>query len=507
MRMQIRVIATVALLAVRAGIAQEYEAAFSTTAAGVHAFLGTDRAKLAYVNWYDTTKALHFIDFSEGGGEPVVRRIPDAVMPTAPRISPDGEWVVYASAPGVSGETGPSSNVPSSVYLCRLTDNAQPVLIAADSAHEPRFVQSSDTLTVVYSTSGIDDAWDNHGRTMLVRIDTAGGTPVVQSRKELWAHGGYAGGLSYDGRYLCGGAGELVMMDLESGDTGPDTVTYHPLTSAVDASISSSRIHTNLVMYLDFGSYDQVYPGVNDGQPWKTWEVIIVGDNAGEIVNSFPYPRAPEHPYTFEDTTFGAPGISTGFETFDHAMWRHPEWSNHPYFAIATVNVDRQYHYAEYDNANWQDGSWQHTAWQERIVLIDLKNRDYHEVLRRGDCCYLDELGKGFYWPSLWVEVASDFAEEEDWVGTRRCHAGGHAAHGLRFTRGVVVSDRPLKQVTVHDLLGRRLGAASLRSGQRRVSVASLLNAGGMFVVRATDGALTRAWCVSSASTGGTDTR
>lgn len=484
-------------------VGQEYQAAFSTTVEEVGTFLGTRNAKLAYVNFHGDTKALHFIDFSQGSGAPTIQRIPAAVNPTSPIVSPDGRWVVFASAPGVYGEPNTPVSTRTSVYICKLEQGAQPVLVAADSACEPRFVQNpgDNMLTVVYPTLAPDEAWAKGvGKTMIAKIDTAGGTPSVASREVLFEHAAYTAGLSYDNRYLGGSGGEVAMTDVQRGTAEFDTVTHIYTDQACNGSISTSRIHTNTMMYLDFGTAGKSVPLINNGQPWVTWQVIVIGDPSRGILNAFTPPLNPEHPYQFEDTTFEAPSSTTKYETFLSVIFHHPEWSNHPYFATATLNIDRKYHYAQYENPDWDDGSWQHTYWQERVVLIDLKNRAFHEVVRPAECCYLDETGRGFYWPSLWVEVPQGFTEDpQDWLlPVASWTSPGRAIGGMRLERGTIVSQRPLTSVAVHDLLGRCLGKVSLRAGQRRVSVSPFLRTSGTVVVRAHAGETSQTWRVTT---------
>jgi len=471
-------------------LAQDYQAAFSATVEEVRTFLaGETNAKLAYVNYRGSTKALHFIDFSEGTGEPTIHRIPAAVMPTSPNISPDGRWVVFASADGVNGEAGTLEHVRSSIYICRLQEGATPVLVAADSAYEPRFVQNATTLSVVYPTLAPNRAWEGPGKTMVARIDTTGGNPTVTSTEVLFEHGAYTGGLSYDGRYLCGGGGTVAMIDLQGTATQPN-ITLDPWSGqGCNASITSSRLNTDRMMYLDFGSAGVAVDTINDTLPWATWQVIFVSDINAGVVGHYPYPRNPAIAYSFIDENISPPSTTTGQETVSAIKWHHPEWSNHPYYAVATINVDRKYRYPSVHG-----GAWVHYEDQERVVLLDTRTRGtYLEVLRRADCCYLDSVGRGFFWPTLWVSTEG-FIE----IGVNRRFAPGLSGSGLAFTNGVVSSERALNAVHVFDLNGRIVQTVAVKPGQRQVRIGSLRNAAGAALVRATAGGETRSWRVAA---------
>ena len=116
------------------------------------------------------------------------------------------------------------------------------------------------------------------------------------------------------------------------------------------------------------------HPNVNGGQMWQSWQVILINNNQKEVIKGYTYP-----------TQFKIP-LDTSNSTFRKAMWHHCEWSNHPYFAAATLNIRRTW---EGTNA---------TEYQEQIYLINLK--DY----------------SGYHWPWLWVEKPSGFQEDPNWL-------------------------------------------------------------------------------------------
>jgi hypothetical protein len=213
-------------------------------------------------------------------------------------------------------------------------------------------------------------------------------TPVV-----LCPYGGYTGGLSYDNRFLCGGGGHIAMLDLESGKTRPDTLS-HNLVQSCNASISSSRIFTNTMMNLDFGSN---HPAINNGKPWQTWQTILINNIQKQVVKGYVCPTVYQHPIETEPTSLSK------------VKWHHCEWSSHPYFAAATINAERYFKVAD---------KYENTFYQERLYLINLRDSTYIEVVRPDTIVYDPAYSSaaGFYWPWLWVEVPAGFAEEAAWL-------------------------------------------------------------------------------------------
>ena len=197
--------------------------------------------------------------------------------------------------------------------------------------------------------------------------------------------------MSWDGRYLCGGGGHVAIRDLQSPGERPDTVSYQGIQSC-NASISSSRLVTGSLMYLNTRGQ---HPDLNGGEAWEEWQAILIGGKDGRLLKGFMHPADPEH------------SLETEPASLSRAKWHHCEWSNHPYFAAATVNSERYFKSSSgYDN----------TMYQERIYLLNLKDSSYLEVLRPDSLAYHSHSYGGFYWPYLWVEMPSEFAEAPGWL-------------------------------------------------------------------------------------------
>jgi hypothetical protein len=358
---------------------------------------GGTHAKLVYIDKTTPEEKLCYIDFAEASVTPTIHSIAAAHHPEVPVISPDGNWVVYASGEGT--EAGSSLGERSSVYFCRIEENAQPVLVAADSACEPRFRQNAagGLLTIIYPTLAPNWGWEGFGRTMQVDIDISGSTPIVGAPQVLCAHGSYSGGLSWDNRYLCGGGGDIAMLDLLNGKTRPDTLSYNNAQSC-NASISSSRNLTDMMMFLTMGSS---HPKINGGKAWSTWQVILITNSSRELCKGFVFPTT----FTYPIET-NPPSIAN----IDRdARWHHCEWSNHPYFATATLNVDRYFKVGE---------EYKNTNYQERIYLCNLRDSTYLEIVRADTVTYkaAQNTASGLHWPWLWVEVPSGFKESANWL-------------------------------------------------------------------------------------------
>lgn len=380
-----------------------FQPALSSTAAEVRDFLakaqGGPKARLAYIDRTGREGRLCYLDFAEAaqpGPYPAIHCIAAAAGAKVPVISPDGEWIVYAVGSGV--EAGSVKGSRSSAYLVRMREDAQPTLIAADSACEPRFVQNAPgRLEIVYSTMAPNAAWEGFGRTLKVRVDVSGAAPVVGETVVLNAGGGFTGGLSWDNRFLCGGGEHVAMRDLGAdgiggpGDGPPDTVSFKGIQSC-NASISSSRAFTHTMMYLNTSGS---HPSLNGGKPWGEWQAILIGDRAGNLIKGYMPPAA-----------FSVP-LETGPPSLSESRWHHNEWSNHPYFATATLNADRYFKTGD---------AYSNTGFQERIYLLNLRDSSYLEVLRPDRIRYTGEMFGGFFWPWLWVEVPDGFRESENWL-------------------------------------------------------------------------------------------
>lgn len=368
---------------------------FSATNAQVLAFLaksgGGAKAKLAFVDRTGSGEVLSYVDFSEGGS--AIHAIKAAKGAKVPVISPDGKWIAYAT--GAGAEAGSPPGAKSEAWIVKMEEGAQPVKLVPGNACEPRFDQDAlgGNLAIVYGTESPDLAWEGHGMTMRVEVDVSGGTPVAGAPLPIFPGGSFLGGISRGGKYLCGGGGHVAMLDLVGDKAKPETLSLGGI-QACNASISASLVKPGALMYLNTQGQS---PAIDGGKSWEEWQTILISDASRRLLKGYTYPAAFANP------------IETTPASVGRVKWHHCEWSNHPHFAAATLNVERFFQ---------AKSGFDNMALQERIYLIDLKDSTYLEVLRPDAVKYT---GKGYdvsglYWPWLWVEVPAGFKETPTWL-------------------------------------------------------------------------------------------
>jgi len=441
-----------------------FPVAFSSTNAQIRDFLQTENAKLVYIDYWEGEYQLKYIDFSEGDGEGTIHSIAAAAGldgPKLPVISPDGNWVVYTKGSG--GEAGSSFNSTSEVFVCRLSPDATPIKVSS-RGFEPRWLFNAPQPTLVFPTYGFNLGWEdvissggqdveNPATTVLVELSQSGNTLTASAPQVLVEGAAYTGGVSPNNQYITGGGGLVAMYDLSSPQTSPDTVG--PIDfgkpeaisgQACNASMSASTLFPGMICYLDFGSRGKTYQGINDNNPWQVWQVIHVTNYQKQVVAGFGYPINPTHPYETIEPSF------TG------AKWHHPEWSNHPYFLTATVNVDRYF-----SNPDPSGIPFVNTANQERVYVINAKDSTYLEVLRQQESNIVyKKKGGGLYWPGLWIEIPENFSEKPGWlpVSTKmpnRKSMPGYRHAAVQVYGSIVKSTLGISQVHIFKVNGQKV--------------------------------------------------
>jgi len=459
-----------------------FETVMHADKSDVQSFFGTDKAKVVYTNKSKEPKAgtdpveyvevnsIEYIDFSEQS--PTVRRLENVPAGYLPVISPDGRWVVYTDSH--NGEAGGAVDAASSIFICELSPAAQPVKLVDGIGHEPRFVYNTDALgaeydktrlMVVFPTKSPDEGWEGHGETKIIEVDTAGGTPVPGAVRTIYSGGSLTGGLSYDANYLCGGGGQGAITSLEDGVTnvvapigyGTDTAYTG---QACNASISSDPEHTDRMMFLDFGRGTTYEPSINGGNAWVQWQVIFITDYAGNLINHFSVPKAnSEHPFEIPD----ADPDATKYLKTSWTRWHHPEWSNHPAFAVATVNMNRLWGF----NCGGMVCS---SEKQERIYFINVNTGGYLDVMGPGPSELVWDKSKAFdglHWPYLWVDKESAPVKQ----GLREI-AGNRGFAQIR--NGVLISRSEVVSVEIFGPRGRLIRSRQLDSPSLKVAVGNL---------------------------------
>ncbi len=367
-------------------------------------------AKLVFIN----NENFYYIDFSADTLQ--FKEIKSASKSVLPVISPDGKYVVFAK--GVFGD-GVESR-PCTSYICTIDENGVPVQVD-NPAYVPRFVQNAVNPTVLYSTCAknlpVDNplTFDNNCGSVLKREFVNGrfGTPDT-----VWKKGSFFAGLSYDEKYLGTawlGQGKAYMCDIGSANpaikmtylkvknkqTNSDSIF---VIGACNPSISSSRVFTDAMMFVDFGfersvAGDFAFPF---GKTWGQHEYLIISNYNADLYRYIGQKFVPKLSYddylalSFEDTKG---------QSFN-STWDFPEWSNHPYLAIASVSVSR----------TWQKGveDFEETVNREHIYLINLKTSKALPLVSTLDTTKASTTS--FLWPWFWAKVPENFVEDEGWL-------------------------------------------------------------------------------------------
>lgn len=367
-------------------------------------------AKLVFV----TNEKLYYIDFSSETLE--FKEIKNASKSQLPVISPDGKYVAFAKGAACDGD----NNSPCTSYICPIEENGTPVQVASPS-YAPRFVQNAANPTVLYSTCATtipssDLLTLNNNCGSVLKREFVNGQPGKPDT--VWKKGSFFGGLSYDEKYLGTawlGHGNAYMCNIGAADPAVK-LTYLKIKNnqtnsdslfaigACNPSISSSRVFTDAMMFVDFG-FKQTVAGnylLPFGKTWDQHEYLIITNYNGDLYRYIRQKYVPElsddeySALSYDDTK----GQSYGSE------WDCPEWSNHPYLAVACVNVFR----------TWKSGKdgFGESNNLEHIYLINLKTSKTLPLVSVLDTTQTSRTT--LLWPWFWTKVPDNFSEEKDWL-------------------------------------------------------------------------------------------
>jgi hypothetical protein len=380
-----------------------------------------------------------------------------------PVISSDGRWITYQT--GIEKEGPPDNAVKGRIWLRKLAQTGArtaPIQVA-DTAYVPRFVQNTpaDTPQIVYATSvqcpsGI--CW-NAGRTLKKSVDTVNEVP--QQAQTVFGGGSYYGGLSYDNRYLVTGwpgGPNAFILDLQNSGAGPAAVhTMRVKKNVTNAdtfvaigtcniSRSASRIFTNTMLFYDFGFDSLFYPGCYHPilGTWVEHAKLFISRYDAEDLRVFDMPA--DRPVV--------PGSQARSGDAVGKEWFHPEWSNHPYYAVAALNIDRFFD---------SSGTNVHRHNSESVYLIDLKDSVYVKLIESTDTSITSFTG--FNYPWVWVEVPAGFNEDTAWLSQTIWERSGQGViytyKGRRSVdlRTILSNGANLKCVAAYTLSGKKVGS------------------------------------------------
>jgi hypothetical protein len=349
-----------------------------------------------------------FVDFSESA--PQIHKMNNVTSAYFPVVSSDGKWVTYQT--GVETEGPSASTKVGTVWLRELAVDGAPVKIA-DTGYVPRFVQNTpaDSPEIMYSTSVTcpNGICYNNGMTVKKKIKNKS----PQSAKVVFENGSYYGGLSYDGRFLVTGwpgGPNAFMLDLQDTFTVPHPVhtmrVKKNITNAdtfvtigtCNISRSASTVFTNTMLFYDFSSSAIKNAGCYHPLlgTWGMHAKLFVSRYDGEDMKVFDMPA--DRPLVPVADAQGT-GEAIGKE------WYFPEWSNHPYYAVASLLVDRLFSV---------NSSWEHTTKCESVYLVNLKDSAYVKLLESTDSSFSSKTD--FVYPFIWVEKPAGFQEDTTWL-------------------------------------------------------------------------------------------
>lgn len=364
----------------------------------------TTNVKLVFI-YRDT---MCFVDFSETS--PQIHKMSGVTFAYFPVISSDGKWITYQT--GVEAE-GPSTSTKfATAWLRELAIDGTPVKIA-DTGYVPRFVQNTpvDSPEIIYSTSVAcpNNICYNNGQTLKKKIVQTS----PQSMQVVFGNGSYYGGLSWDARFLVTGwpgGPNAFMLDLQDTFLTPRPVhtmrvkknvtnadTFVTV-GACNISRSASTVFTNTMLFYDFSSLAIQAAGCYHPLlgTWAMHAKLFISRYDGEDMLVFDMPAdRPLVPIADAQGT----GEAVGKE------WYNPEWSNHPYYAAASLLVDRLYSV---------NSSWEHTYNCESVYLVDLKDSAYVKLIESTDSSYASKTN--FSYPFIWVEKPAGFQEDTTWL-------------------------------------------------------------------------------------------
>jgi hypothetical protein len=134
-------------------------------------------------------------------------------------------------------------------------------------------------------------------------------------------------------------------------------------------------------------------------------------------------------------------------------QWNNPEWSNHPYYAVASLLVDRLFAVS---------GGWNHTKNTESIYLVNLKDSVYIKLVESTDTSSTSTIT--FANPFVWVQVPDGFQEDTTWLKETIWERAGigvinpykPASYSMPSSLGALHGE-----IAIYSLTGRKLACIS----------------------------------------------
>jgi hypothetical protein len=210
-------------------------------------------------------------------------------------------------------------------------------------------------------------------------------------------------------------------------------------------SRSASTVFTNTMIFYDFSSSAIKNAGCYHPLlgSWGMHAKLFISRYDGEDMKVFDMPA--DRPLVSVADAQGN-GEAVGKE------WYNPEWSNHPYYAAASLLVDRIF---------YVDSSWENTYNCESVYLVDLRDSTYVKLIESTDSSYTSKTN--FSYPFLWVEKPTGFQENPDWLKNTIWEQAG----GVRYyrdgnaksihIRGKIIAGNDITSLAIYSLIGQKI--------------------------------------------------
>jgi hypothetical protein len=155
--------------------------------------------------------------------------------------------------------------------------------------------------------------------------------------------------------------------------------------------------------------------------------------------------------------------------------WYYPEWSNHPYYAAACLNIDRLW---------LKSGNWEHTYNTESVYLVGLKDSQYVKLIESVDTSYSSTTG--FIYPWVWVETPSGFQEDSAWLSKTiwQGSAVRNPFGNLKRSASALalLSDHGVTEIALFNLSGRKILHIQASAGLTLEKMRKLAGPGSFFI-------------------------
>jgi hypothetical protein len=155
--------------------------------------------------------------------------------------------------------------------------------------------------------------------------------------------------------------------------------------------------------------------------------------------------------------------------------WYYPEWSNHPYYAAASLNIDRLW---------LKSGNWAHTYNTESIYLVGLKDSTYVKLIESTDTSSAS--ATSFIYPWVWVEKSAGFEEDPAWLAKTIWQSSGVRnpfGNPKRWTSAkAILSDPLITGISLFNHSGRKIATLPPAAGLTLEKVRKLAGPGNYLI-------------------------